>query len=65
VQLDTCNWKQREKTISYSSLLGKKNSSTKIKETIDKQMKKYTSLKEIGQVYIELESQKEALTNHG
>jgi hypothetical protein len=35
-----------------------------IRATIDKKMRKYTSLKEIGQLYIELEIQKEALTNH-
>jgi hypothetical protein len=43
VQLDTCNKKQRETIISYSSLLGKTNSSTKIKETVDKNMQEYTS----------------------
>jgi hypothetical protein len=64
VQIDTCNWQQREKNISYSSGLGKENPSTKIKGTVDKNMEEYTSLKEMGQVYSN-ENLKRILTNHG
>jgi hypothetical protein len=52
---------QKKTTISYSTRLYETSLSTNVKATIDKQMRKLISLKEIGQAYINWKAKKRHL----